>query len=289
LLSGATISLSEWDGEPMSNLVNMEVGDWLVSSSISAWLINLIVEISARITPEIYTEVVEMLKKVGIFSVSTNKIVKENGSIKTVEFNSELKNKEIDCFDEYITEAFIENIDGLEADFVSGMYAGEVKDGKLIWIELEDGFEEELIDEDYLYGDLVDDAYYVLENGGVMNFIIDNFVCEPITLVFKNGKWQVEQKLEGITIAVTGKLKYFDNRDDFADVVKEYGGKVASGVTEKVNYLVTNTPDSNSSKNKKAKELGVEVITEEDFLLKYGLNSYLEDDCDEDDYDEDEE
>ncbi|MBR2070928.1 MAG: hypothetical protein IJ981_05810, partial [Clostridia bacterium] len=62
-----------------------------------------------------------------------------------------------------------------------------------------------------------------------------------------------------------------------------------SGVTEKVNYLVTNTPDSNSSKNKKAKELGVEVITEEDFLLKYGLNSYLEDDCDEDDYDEDEE
>ena len=90
-------------------------------------------------------------------------------------------------------------------------------------------------------------------------FIIDEPVCD----------------VEELTVAITGKLKYFDDRDDFASFFEEFRGKVASSVTKKVDFLITNNPDSNSSKIKKAKELGVEIISEKDFLCKYDLDQYI--------------
>ncbi|MCQ2546495.1 MAG: NAD-dependent DNA ligase LigA [Clostridia bacterium] len=72
--------------------------------------------------------------------------------------------------------------------------------------------------------------------------------------------------LEGKTFVITGSLEHFENRDACKARIEELGGKTAGSVSTKTSYLINNDITSNSSKNKKAKELGVEIITEEDFL-----------------------
>ena len=75
-----------------------------------------------------------------------------------------------------------------------------------------------------------------------------------------------EQNLEGITFVITGSLNHFSNRNELKELIESRGGKVAGSVSSKTNYLINNDATSGSSKNKKAKELGVEIITEEQFL-----------------------
>lgn len=72
--------------------------------------------------------------------------------------------------------------------------------------------------------------------------------------------------LAGKTFVVTGSVNHFTNRDELKKKIESLGGKVASGVTKKVNYLINNDVNSTSSKNKKAKELGIPIISEEQFL-----------------------
>ena len=72
--------------------------------------------------------------------------------------------------------------------------------------------------------------------------------------------------LEGKTFVITGSLAHFENRDAAKAKIEELGGKTAGSVSKKTDYLINNDIASNSSKNKKAKELGVPIITEEDFL-----------------------
>lgn len=72
--------------------------------------------------------------------------------------------------------------------------------------------------------------------------------------------------LEGKTIVITGSLTCFKNRQALVDVIEQNGGKVVSSVSKKTDYLINNDINSSSSKNKKAKSLGVPIITEEDFL-----------------------
>ena len=74
-------------------------------------------------------------------------------------------------------------------------------------------------------------------------------------------------KLGGKSFAVTGKLYRFSNRKELQDFIASNGGVNTSSVTKNTDYLITNDTDSESSKNKKAKELGVTVITEEELLL----------------------
>lgn len=73
-------------------------------------------------------------------------------------------------------------------------------------------------------------------------------------------------KLEGLTFVITGSVEHFANRNEVKDVIEQNGGKVTGSVTAKTNYLINNDNLSNSSKNKKAKELGIAIITEEEFL-----------------------
>ena len=61
------------------------------------------------------------------------------------------------------------------------------------------------------------------------------------------------------------------NNDELKKKIEDMGGKVAGSVSKNTDWLLTNDPGSGSSKNKKAAELGVEIISEEDFLEKYGL------------------
>ena len=77
-------------------------------------------------------------------------------------------------------------------------------------------------------------------------------------------------KCEGITFVITGDVHHFANRDAFKTYVESEGGKVTGSVSKKTNYLVNNDTGSASSKNRKAKDLGIPVISEEDFLKKFG-------------------
>lgn len=72
--------------------------------------------------------------------------------------------------------------------------------------------------------------------------------------------------LEGKTFVITGSLLKFSNRSEAKEKIEEQGGKVTGSVTGKTDYLINNDNLSNSSKNKKAKELGVSIITEDEFL-----------------------
>ena len=72
--------------------------------------------------------------------------------------------------------------------------------------------------------------------------------------------------LDGKTFCITGKLNHYSNRDELVKVIESLGGKVVSGVTKKTDYLINNDPISNSSKNRKAKELGIQILSEENFL-----------------------
>lgn len=73
-------------------------------------------------------------------------------------------------------------------------------------------------------------------------------------------------QLAGLTFVITGKVEHFDNRDALKAAVEKAGGKTSSAVSSKTDYLINNDIFSGSSKNRKAKELGIPIITEEEFL-----------------------
>ena len=77
-----------------------------------------------------------------------------------------------------------------------------------------------------------------------------------------------QEKLD-ITVVITGKLNNFKNRDELKEKIELAGGKVVGSVSAKTDYLINNDIESTSSKNLKAKELGVPIITEEDFCAKF--------------------
>lgn len=72
-------------------------------------------------------------------------------------------------------------------------------------------------------------------------------------------------RLEGMTFVITGKLTGYENRDELKALIESEGGKVASSVSSKTDYLINNDPASSSSKNRKAAELGVPIINEDAF------------------------
>lgn len=78
------------------------------------------------------------------------------------------------------------------------------------------------------------------------------------------------QKLEGKTFVITGSVYHFKNRNEVKAKIEELGGKVTGSVTGKTDYLINNDNMSSSSKNKKAKELEIPIITEEEFLQMIG-------------------
>ena len=69
-----------------------------------------------------------------------------------------------------------------------------------------------------------------------------------------------------MTFVITGSLNHYANRDALISVIEQNGGKVSGSVSAKTTYLINNDVESTSGKNKKAKELGVKVISEEDFM-----------------------
>ena len=75
-----------------------------------------------------------------------------------------------------------------------------------------------------------------------------------------------QQIFEGVNFVITGSVKHFANRGEVKELIESLGGKVTGSVTSKTNYLINNDVTSTSSKNKKANELGIPIISEETFL-----------------------
>lgn len=77
------------------------------------------------------------------------------------------------------------------------------------------------------------------------------------------------ETLKNLAFVITGSLNHFANRDELKALIEERGGKVTGSVTSKTKCLINNDINSSSSKNKKAKELNVPILTEEDFMKEY--------------------
>ena len=84
-------------------------------------------------------------------------------------------------------------------------------------------------------------------------------------------KKEEKQSLAGKQFVITGSVEHFANRAQLKEFIEQRGGKVTGSVTSKTNYLINNDTTSNSSKNKKAKELGVPILSEEDFIEMAGV------------------
>ncbi len=72
--------------------------------------------------------------------------------------------------------------------------------------------------------------------------------------------------IAGKTFVITGSVKHFANRDEVKELIESLGGKVSGSVSKKTDYLINNDVNSTSGKNKKAKELGIPILSEEDFM-----------------------
>ena len=82
------------------------------------------------------------------------------------------------------------------------------------------------------------------------------------------------QKCQGKTFVVTGKLKYHHNREHIVSTIESMGGKVSGTVSKTTDYLINNDINSTASKNLKAKELGVPIITEAEFMKVFDVEQY---------------
>lgn len=74
------------------------------------------------------------------------------------------------------------------------------------------------------------------------------------------------QPLKDLTFVITGSVNNFTNRDELVEYIESYGGKVVKAISNNVNYLINNDITSTSTKNTKAKELGIKIISENDLM-----------------------
>ena len=95
---------------------------------------------------------------------------------------------------------------------------------------------------------------------------IENVKSLREVLIFEREESAGSDSFAGKVFVITGSLEHFTNRNELKELIEKNGGKVSGSVSSKTNFLINNDTASNSSKNKKAKELGVEIISEDEFL-----------------------
>lgn len=118
-------------------------------------------------------------------------------------------------------------------------------------------------------GDVINNnihEWFTEENYKIASRLLTNELnCKPDVI-----SSVVNPLINGKVFVITGSLNHFTNRDELKASIEMNGGKVTGGVTGKTNFLINNDSTSLSSKNKKAKELGVKIITEEEYLKMLG-------------------
>lgn len=127
---------------------------------------------------------------------------------------------------------------------------------------------EQLVDIDGV-GAIIAETFVQFFSSKESNQIVDDLLQE-VTLQ-QPAVSQSEQSLSGQVFVITGSLEHFTNRNALKERIEELGGKVTGSVTSKTSFLINNDFQSNSSKNKKAKELNIPILTEEDAIAQFGL------------------
>lgn len=123
--------------------------------------------------------------------------------------------------------------------------------------------EEELTAVDGI-GTVLADAWISYFESEKNNRLVDDLLAE---LTIEQESPSAETAIfAGMTFVITGSVTHFANRKELQSVIEARGGKATGSVTSKTTYLINNDVTSNSSKNKKAKELGIPILSEEDFL-----------------------
>ncbi|MDD4089650.1 MAG: helix-hairpin-helix domain-containing protein, partial [Tissierellia bacterium] len=131
------------------------------------------------------------------------------------------------------------------------------------WEKIQGAKYEELIEISGI-GEVMAKNYVKFFSDEKKKIIVEDVLKEvEIEAIFKTSSAQI---FENYIFVITGSVEHFKNREELKAAIEERGGKVTSSVTSRTNYLINNDNLSNSSKNKKAKELGIEIITEEQFL-----------------------
>ena len=100
-----------------------------------------------------------------------------------------------------------------------------------------------------------------------LDYIVENYLTIQNKIEVNNNN----KKLENLTFCITGKITNWKNRDELVKYIENLGGKCVGSVSANVNYLINNDIESTSAKNKKAKELNIEIIDEQTFIKKFDL------------------
>lgn len=108
-----------------------------------------------------------------------------------------------------------------------------------------------------------------------LNYFQDEKNCRELKLLLEQVRIREPERINresaiaGKTFVITGSVNHFANRNEVKELIESLGGKVTGSVTSKTDYLINNDTQSSSSKNKKAKELGIPILSEEDFMKMY--------------------
>lgn len=108
-----------------------------------------------------------------------------------------------------------------------------------------------------------------------LNYFQDEKNCRELELLLGQVRIREPERINresaiaGKTFVITGSVNHFANRNEVKELIESLGGKVTGSVTSKTDYLINNDTQSSSSKNKKAKELGIPILSEEDFMKMY--------------------
>lgn len=113
-------------------------------------------------------------------------------------------------------------------------------------------------------GDVIAGAFVAYFKDPVHRRRLEDLLKE-LTIVEEEGAG-APQTLAGLTFVITGSVTHFANRSEVKTLIESLGGKVTGSVTSKTDYLINNDVESTSSKNKKARELGIPILSEEEFL-----------------------
>ena len=125
---------------------------------------------------------------------------------------------------------------------------------------------EELVEIDGI-GEVLAQAWAAFFSDGKNNAIVDHLLAElPFEAGDEESSEGADEAFAGMNFVITGSLEHFKNRKELQELIERRGGKVTGSVTSKTNYLINNDVASSSSKNKKARELGVPILSEEEFL-----------------------
>lgn len=101
-----------------------------------------------------------------------------------------------------------------------------------------------------------------------------DFIGKTLNRILKNEEhiWERvdDREVDELTFVVTGKLRYFENREEITEYIEDLGASASGSVSKNTSYLINNDVNSSSSKNVKAKELNIPIITEAEFIARFG-------------------